>query len=147
MSILLVFGIPVLDIGAVAAGAYLGFNNANGIDVGTVDEVLGGITLDEALKYGPTAAVTAVTAIASLIEKISARNAPQYMTIGGLNSGIHRDPVAAAIDNCLTYGVIGKETVLAGFRTAFETAIGYGLGYVAAKKELQPLVDMISNMF
>ena len=118
-------GIPLFDIGTVLAGIYVGYNNANGVDVGTLDEVL---------KYGPTIAATAITSVGMLIGNVAIRNAPsQYMSINQGHIGIHDIPGMKEVEEQLAFKNIGKETAITGFKTALESLIGYGIGYAIAK--------------
>lgn len=91
------------EIVPLLAGAYVGYNNAQGVNVGTAGLVA---------TYAPTAFATGITSISMLVGRhFGKRNTPR-------------------LEKILSNDVILRETVSNTLKSGAATAIGYGIGYV-----------------
>ena len=91
------------EVVPLLAGAYVGHNNAQGIDVGTTEQVL---------TYAPTAFATTITPIAMLTAR---------------HFGKKHVP---SLEQTLSNEEVLKETGKNTLKSGVATAVGYGIGYL-----------------
>ncbi|MCF7871734.1 hypothetical protein K9L97_01755 [Candidatus Woesearchaeota archaeon] len=91
------------EVVPLLAGAYVGYNNAQGVDVGTTEQIA---------TYAPTTFATTITPIAMLTARhFGKRHVP-------------------SLEESLSNEVVVKETGKNTLKSGVATAVGYGIGYL-----------------
>ena len=91
------------EVVPLLAGVYVGYNNAQGVDVGTTGQVA---------TYAPTALAAGITSV--------------YMLVGR-HFGKRKVP---KLEDMLSNEVVAKETGKNTLKSGVATAVGYGIGYL-----------------